>query len=104
MPGNTWAEEDWKVARQYVGDDLSFVGVLGSRQGADAYFNDMKRVRLKYDVKKVFSDEQDVCLFYDLAISGTTIFVSAWYRVEDGKICSLKVLFDPRPILEQKPA
>jgi hypothetical protein len=97
-------EEDFKLAKQFVSDDLSFIGVLGSRQGADAYFSDMERMRLKYDVKKVFADGEDVCLFYDLAISGTTIFVSAWYRVEDGKIRSLKVVFDPRPILEKKPA
>jgi hypothetical protein len=97
-------EEDFKLARQYVSDDLSFVGVLGSRQGADAYFNDMERMRLKYDVKKVFAEGQDVCLFYDLAISGTTIFGCAWYQVEDERIRSLKVIFDPRPILESKAA
>jgi hypothetical protein len=97
-------EENFKLARHYVSNDLSFVGVLGSRQGGDAYFSDMERMRLKYDVKKVFADGQDVCLFYDLAISGTTIFVCAWYQVEDGKISSLKVIFDPRPFLESKPA
>jgi hypothetical protein len=97
-------QEKFALARQYVSDDLSFVGVLGSRQGADAYFNDMERMRLKYDVKKVFADGQDVCLFYDLAMSGTTLFVCAWYQVEDGKIRSLKVIFDPRPLLESKPA
>jgi SnoaL-like protein len=97
-------DEDFNLARQFVSNDLSFVGALGSRQGAEAYFSDMERMRLKYDVKKVFADEQDVCLFYDLSISGKTIFVSAWYRVEDGKICSLKVVFDPRPLLEKPPS
>jgi len=97
-------QEEFALARQYVSDDLSFIGTLGSRQGADAYFNDMERMRLKYDVKKVFADGQDVCLFYDLAMAGTTIFVCAWYQVEDAKIRSLKVNFDPRPILQSKSA
>jgi hypothetical protein len=95
-------EEDFKKARQYVSDDISFVGAMGSRQGADVYFKDMERMRLKYNVKKVFTDANDVCLFYDLTISGTTIFGCAWYQVADGKIRSLKVVFDPRPILEAR--
>lgn len=92
--------EDFKAAKQYIAHDLSFVGVLGSRQGADAYFKDMENMRLKYDVKKVFADGYDVCLFYDLAIANVNVFGSAWYQVVDGKIQSLKVVFDPRPILE----
>jgi hypothetical protein len=72
---NAINREDLKTARQYVADDMSFVGVLGSRQGADSYFTDMERMRLKYDVNKVFVDGNDVCLFYDLNMSGTTIFL-----------------------------
>ena len=95
-------EENFDLARVYVGDNLSFVGPMGSRQGADAYFQDMERLRLKYQVKKVLADGSDVCLFYDLAIGGVTVFGCAWYRVESGKIQSLQVVFDPRPILEAK--
>jgi hypothetical protein len=94
--------EDLKTARKYVSDDLSFIGVLGSRQGGDVYFTDMERMRLKYDVKKVFVDGNDVCLFYDLTISGANIFCCAWYQVANGKIQTLNVLFDPRPILEAR--
>jgi hypothetical protein len=59
-------------------------------------------MRLKYDVKKVFVDGDDVCVFYDLTLSGAALFTRGWYQVEDGKIRSLKVLFDPRPVLEAK--
>jgi SnoaL-like domain len=97
-------KEDFKKARQYVAEDMSFVGVLGSRQGADSYFHDMERMRLKYDVKKVFVDGNDVCLFYDLTMSEKTILVCAWYEVQGGKIRSLKVAFDPRPLLAGKAA
>lgn len=92
--------EEFREAKQYVSDDFSFIGVLGSRNGAEAYFLDMERMRLKYSIKKSFADEQDVCLFYDLSISGKMIFGSAWYHVEDGRILSLRVVFDPRPLLE----
>jgi len=42
-------EEDFKTARKYVSDDFSFAGVLGSRDGGDVYFDDMKKMKLKYD-------------------------------------------------------
>lgn len=95
--------EDFQRAREYVSEDLAFVGVLGSRDGAEAYFRDMERMRIQYAVRKVFADVQDVCLFYDLTLSGRNIFGSAWYHVEEGKIRSLRVVFDPRPILASKP-
>ena len=59
---------------------------------------------LKYDVKKVFVDGNDVCVFYDVTLSGGALFTCGWYRVEDGTIHSLKVVFDPRPALDTKAA
>jgi hypothetical protein len=94
-------EEEFDTARGYLHEDMNFEGVLGSRHGAEAYYNDMKKMKLKYSIKKVFASGDDVCLLYDLKISGQTIFCCGWYHVEDGKIDSLKVVFDPRPLLEQ---
>jgi len=93
-------DEDFKTARKYMTEDFSFVGVLGTRNGAEAYFNDMEKMKLKYDIKKAFVDENDVCLLYDLSMSGIILFGCGWYHVEDGKINSLKAVFDPRPVLE----
>lgn len=92
--------ENFSAARELASNDLSFIGVMGSRRGADAYFKDMERMRLKYDVKKVFSEGDDVCLLSDLSISDLTIFCCSLYRVERGKIKSLQVVFDPRPLLD----
>ena len=94
-------EEDFKTARKYMTEDFSFIGVLGSRDGAAAYFNDMEKMKLKYDIKKAFVDGNDVCLLYDLTMSGVTLFGCGWDHVTGDKIDSLKVVFDPRPILEQ---
>lgn len=92
--------EDFEGARKCVTDDLKFVGVLGSREGGDAYFRDMKRMRLKYDVKKAFADGDDVCLLFDVTMAGVTVFCAGWYQLSDGKIRSVRVIFDPRPVLE----
>jgi limonene-1,2-epoxide hydrolase len=95
-------EDDFATARGYVHDDFSFDGVLGTRNGADAYFKDMEKMRFKYNIKKAFADGDDVCLLYDINMQGTTIFTCGWYKVQNGKIKSLKVVFDPRPVLDKK--
>ncbi len=97
-------EEDFAAARDLMSEDLSFVGVLGERHGAEAYFKDMEQMRLKYEVKKTVAEGNDVCVLYDLKMSGKTVFVCGWYHVEDGHIKSLRVIFDPRPVLEKSSA
>ncbi len=91
---------DFKAARKHVTDDLKFVGALGFRDGADAYFRDMERMRLKYDVKKALAEGDDVSLFYDVNMGNVTVFCAGWYRLSQGKIQSFRVVFDPRPVLE----
>jgi len=95
-------EEDFAAARKCTDDGLQFEGVLGSRSGAEAYFDDMKTMRLKYHLLKTFADGDDVCVFYDVTMIGITIFCCGWYRVEHHKIISIKVVFDPRPLLHHQ--
>ena len=97
---NAMNEEDFEKAKTFVSPDMKFIGVMGSRDGSDAYFSDMEKMKLKYDIKKAFADGNDVCLFYDIQMSGITIFSCGWYEVEQGKIKSFRVVFDPRPLLE----
>ena len=99
---NALNDEDFTTAGEQLADGMKFDGVLGSRDSAEAYINDMKRMKFKYNVKKLFADEDDVCLLYDINMGGATIFTCGWYHIEDGKISSLKVVFDPRPLLEKK--
>ncbi|MCW3091193.1 MAG: nuclear transport factor 2 family protein [Ferruginibacter sp.] len=93
-------DEDFKTAKIYASESMSFMGVLGSRNGSDAYFDDMKKMLLKYDILKVFTDDEDVCLLYNLTMGSVIVYGCGWYKVEDGKVASLRVVFDPRPILQ----
>ncbi len=93
-------KEDFKTARTYVTNDFKFIGVLGSRDGADAYFKDMEQMKFKYEIKKAFTNENDVCILYEINMSGKKIFCCGWYHLKDDKISSLRVIFDPRPLLE----
>jgi len=84
-----------------LSDDMIFDGVLGHREGADIYIEDMRKMRFKYKILKAFSDGDDVCVLYDIDMSGETIYTAGWYKVRDNKIKSLRVVFDPRPIVGQ---
>jgi len=97
---NAMNAEDFEAARKYVHDDLKFIGVMGKRDNADTYFEDMKKMKFKYEIQKALGDNTDVAVFYDIDMSGKKIFTSGWYHVINGKIAWFKVLFDPRPLLE----
>ena len=94
-------KEDFETAAACLNEDMVFEGVMGTRNGAESYISDMKKMKFKYDIQKVFENENEVCLLYNIDMSGNaTIFTCGWYHVAYGKIKKLKVVFDPRPLLE----
>ena len=93
--------ENFTTARKLISDDFVFRGVMGNRDGGDDYMKDMEKMKMKYRVSKVFTDGNDISVAYDIDMSGKRIFSMGWYHVADGKIDHFKVLFDPRPLLEE---
>lgn len=93
---------NYSAAREYVAGNLIFRGVMGTRDGADVYFEDMEKMRFRYHIKKIIAEDNDVSVLYDIEMQGHTIPTSGWYEVEDGKISIIRVLFDPRPLLDPK--
>jgi hypothetical protein len=95
-------KEDFTLAGTLLASDMTFNGVLGTRDGADVYMSDMEKMKFKYDIKKTIAEQNDVCLFCDIAMGAVSIDSCLWYQVKEGKISSLKAIFDPRPVLDQK--
>lgn len=93
-------EEDFDKARSYVNDGLVFKGVLGTREGAEAYFNDMRKMKLKYQVQKAVAGEDTVAVFYDIDMGTASVFAAGCYELVNGKIDHFRVVFDPRPVLQ----
>ena len=93
-------KEDFGAARKLLSDDMSFKGVMGSREGADVYMKDMGQMKIKYKVKMVFTNGDDVCVMFDFTQGGKTLPGCGWYQLEMGKIGTYTVIFDPRPLLE----
>ncbi len=95
-------DEDFTAARKCVDDDLKFDGCDGLARGADAYFNDMEKMKFKYHVIKTFAEGDDVCLLYSIST-----WVAPRYSPAAGTVWSTtrsflsKWAFDPRPLLVQ---
>ncbi|AZA76216.1 nuclear transport factor 2 family protein [Chryseobacterium sp. G0186] len=94
-------EEDFDKAASCLNPDFKFTGVLGTRESASAYINDMKQMKLKYEVLKAFTSGEDVCFWYHINMGNKTVLASGWYQIINEKIHSFKVLFDPRPLLNE---
>lgn len=90
---------DFSAARKCLSLDLKFRGVMGDRDGADVYIDDMKRMKFKYNILQMFVEWRDVCLICDITMSGQVIRACCLYHVKDGQITSINVIFDPRPLL-----
>ena len=97
--GKALNDESFQIARRYVSDDMKYVGPFGSRDGAEAYLQEIERFRLKFDIQKIFADDENVCVLYDITVSGITLFACGWFQVNSGRVSSLRVTFDPRPLL-----
>ena len=95
---------DFKSARSYLTDNVSYVSPLNSIDGAEPLIKYNEHLNLpKFDIKKVFVDGQDVCLLYEMNL-GTPpakVFTSLWFHVDGGKISSYRVVFDPRPFVQR---
>jgi hypothetical protein len=96
--------QDFQSARGYLSDNFSYVSPVNSFDRADPYL--MYNLHLyqtgqlrKFDIKKEFADSNDVCIIHEY----NSQLVCLWYHVgNDGKLSSLRVIFDPRSLLQQR--
>lgn len=94
-------EENFDKAESCLDPGFKFIGVLGKREGASVYITDMKQMKFKYKILKAFTSGEDVCFWYTIDMGEKEVEASGWYQIKDGKIHTLKVLFDPRPLLKE---
>jgi hypothetical protein len=97
---------DYQSVRGLLSDNISYVSPLNSFDGAEPYLKYLEHVNLpKFDIKKEFANSNDVCILHEYKV-GTppvTSLVCVWFHVDHyGKISSIRVVFDPRPYVQQK--
>jgi hypothetical protein len=97
---------DFKSARSYLSDNISYVSPVNSFDRAEPYLKYYEHQNVPpLDIKKEFADSNDVCLLSEVTYREppVTIFVCVWYHVnDDGKISSIRVVLDPRPFVQDR--
>jgi len=90
--------QEFEKASTYLSGSVQIVGPGGETFSKPSDFLEMlSKYRGKYDIKKVFSDGEDVCLIYDYKTARGKAIMCSWYQVENGKISWIQTIFDPRP-------
>jgi hypothetical protein len=97
---------DYQSARSLLNENLSYVTPLNSFDRAEPYLKYLEHVNLpKLNIIKEFADSNGVCIIHEFKIGTPPVIspVCTWFQVdEDGKISSIKNIFDPRPFVQQK--
>ncbi len=97
--------KDRAAARELLSDDGAFVGPLQSFTEADAFMKAadvFMHLTKKYEIKKVLSDGNDVCVFWDyttIVPSIPIIPIAQWFKIENGRIRYLHLHFNPTSIV-----
>jgi ketosteroid isomerase-like protein len=98
-----WTGGDVESVRGMIHDDVTFDGPLGHTEGADEYMEGLRgmaRMVKGADQHRVAVDGEDAFIVYDLLTDAAPpIPTVGWYQVRDGRIASLRVYFDPRPLV-----
>jgi limonene-1,2-epoxide hydrolase len=99
-----WRSGDFDRVRTILADDVTFRGVLGNADGADACIAGLRgmaeSIMTDIDVQVIATDGPDVLTWFDLHNRmADPIPTVNWSHVEDGRITRIRVTFDPRPLL-----
>jgi ketosteroid isomerase-like protein len=96
------AKGDVAAARRWLHDDLSFRGPIDAFDAPEPYLAALAKLHPiveRVEVRKLFADEEDVCLLYDMVTRtpAGTAFIAEWLTVRGERIASIRTVFDARP-------
>jgi SnoaL-like domain len=99
-----WKERDFEEFRSVLADDVTFTGPLGQAGNADDCVHGIQglsQIVTDIAVRRIFADGDDVTTWFDLhtKVADDPVLVANWSHVKDGKISSIQVAFDPRPLV-----
>ena len=94
---------DFARMRNYLRDDLVFVGLFETYRSADHYletFKGLLSITEHLEVKQIIAQGNDAAIFFELqtrAPAEATVLVAEWHHFENGKIAHVRSAFDARP-------
>ena len=101
---DAWKAGDFARLRSVLADDVTFDGPLGHADNAEeciAGLRRMSEIVTDIVIRKTFVDGADVLTWFDLHTARTGPLPTVnWRHVQEGKITSIRVTFDPRPLVQ----
>ena len=99
----TVIKRDLAAARNYLAEDLVFVGLFETYRSPDEYLaalTGLLQVTVRLDIKKIIAQGSDAAIFFELetkAPAEATTLVAEWHQIREGKIFHVESAFDGRP-------
>ena len=88
--------EDYESAKECLNYDFRFQEFLLTFNNSQKFLDRMKRLQTKFKIKKIFADDQHVCVFYDLKIHPDNVMSGCGlFEFDNEKIVSLRQFTDP---------
>jgi ketosteroid isomerase-like protein len=98
-----WRRRDAESLRDVLADDVVFDGPMGHVEGVEdnvASLHGLLGIVTEVTIHHVFVDGPDVLTVYDLhTTEAAPILTANWSHVVDGRITSIRAVFDPRPLV-----
>jgi len=94
---------DMKAAREFLADDMVFVGLFETYPNADTYiatFTQLMQIVIRLDVRIIIGEGNNAAIFMDMVTTGpvqATTLVAEWHQTKNGKIVRAQSAFDGRP-------
>lgn len=100
---DAWRAKDFDRLRSVLADEVTFRGPMGMADGVEECLDGLRGMATHLEdivVKHRWVDGDDVITWFELHMRGAVPCPTAnWQHVDDGKIVSVRVTFDPRPLL-----
>ena len=96
-------QPDYDVVRKLLHDDFSFTGPLMTATSADDFITQLKamgEMNMRAEIHRLLDDGEYVAALYDFLGPMRKLSFAEWFRVQDDKIVSSELHYDPRPLLE----
>ncbi len=95
------AKKDLERVEALIDPEIKFVGPAMTISGARdvvAAFRRLGAIHVRSDIKRVFSDGDEVCVIYDFVTDTAGALPTVeWLRVEHGRIRSVNLYYDQVP-------
>jgi ketosteroid isomerase-like protein len=105
---NALSSKDFDAMRALLHEDVTFNGPLGTTATADEYVAALRKVTAQMTsverralIVDLDGDCEQVCQIYDMTLAkpAVTLPIAQWLTVREQRIATVRLFFDPRPLV-----